>query len=226
MHKITIFVQSRNNRRDPVYLSLSSGDTRENIIDAIERLLARMPLRKITMDDLAAEAGLGRRTLYVYFSNRDEIMYASIDRVVNGVLDGIAAIAADEKKPADRRLHEMLVARIALRLAAVRPYAVNLNSVFVELRAAYLEWRKAYVARETELFANIVHEGRVTGIFAGGSVPPDDLAIARTLLQATNSLLLYSLTAEEIEEARGVTARAAAIADLLLNGLRHRDTRE
>jgi AcrR family transcriptional regulator len=185
-----------------------------------------MPLRKITMDDLAEEAGLGRRTLYVYFSNRDEIMYASIDRVVRGVLDGLAAIAEDKRKSADTRLREMLVARIALRLAAVRPYAVNLNSVFVELRAAYLEWRKTYVTHETELFANIVREGRAMGVFAGGAAAPDDMAIARTLLQATNSLLLYSLTAEEIEEAQDVTARAAAIADLLLNGLRRRDIRE
>jgi AcrR family transcriptional regulator len=198
---------------------LSGGDTRESIIDAIERLLARLPLRKITMDDIATEAGLGRRTLYVYFPNRDEIMYASIDRVVCGVLDGLAHIAEDSSKTADRRLREMLVARIALRLRAVRSYAANLNSVFTELRAEYLERRKAYVARETAIFASVVRAGRAAGIFSAGKDAPDDLAVARTLLQATNSLLLYSLTAEEIEEAKDVTARAAAIADLLMDGL-------
>ena len=39
--------------------------TRDRILDAAERLLARFGYKKTTMEDIAREAGLGKRTLYL-----------------------------------------------------------------------------------------------------------------------------------------------------------------
>jgi hypothetical protein len=52
----------------------------------------------------------------------------------------------------------------------------------------------------------------------------DPAATAQTLLWATNSLLPYSLNVRELGEREAIEAKAARIADLLLDGLRRRDT--
>jgi AcrR family transcriptional regulator len=47
---------------------------RHFVINAARRLLARQGVENTTMDDIAAEAGYTRRTLYSYFRSRDEIL--------------------------------------------------------------------------------------------------------------------------------------------------------
>ena len=39
--------------------------------------------RKMTMEDVAKEAGIGKRTIYVHFPSKEEVALASIDRVVD-----------------------------------------------------------------------------------------------------------------------------------------------
>ncbi len=55
---------------------------RDRILDATERLLGRLGYRKTTMDDIAAEAGVGRRTIYLHFPGKEEVALATIDRIV------------------------------------------------------------------------------------------------------------------------------------------------
>jgi AcrR family transcriptional regulator len=60
---------------------------RDAVLDATERLLGRCGYQKMTMDDIAREAGVGRRTLYLHFTGKEEIALSSIDRVVERLLD-------------------------------------------------------------------------------------------------------------------------------------------
>src|SRR6185295_3136508 len=55
--------------------------TREAILDATDRLLGRLGYQKTTIDDLAREADVGRRTIYLNFQSKEEIFLSSIDRV-------------------------------------------------------------------------------------------------------------------------------------------------
>src|SRR5690348_1007159 len=90
---------------------LPEPDTRTRIVDAAERLLARYGYQKMTMDDLAAEARLGRRTLYLHFRSKEEIVIATIDRLIDLLVAELRRVAAGEGSPADR-LYRMLVLRI------------------------------------------------------------------------------------------------------------------
>jgi AcrR family transcriptional regulator len=60
-----------------------SGDDRERaILVTAERLLAELPFTEISVDDLAAGAGISRPTFYFYFPSKEAVLLTLLDRVV------------------------------------------------------------------------------------------------------------------------------------------------
>jgi mycofactocin system transcriptional regulator len=64
------------------------------------RLFAERGFDAVTMADIAAEVGVGRRTLFRYFESKNDIPWGQFDRT----LDGFRAILAGQ--PPDLPLHE------------------------------------------------------------------------------------------------------------------------
>lgn len=63
------------------------------IVDVAAGLFATAGLRRTTMETIAAAAGRGRRTVYMYFSNKAEIYDAVVEseiRLITAPLSGIA----------------------------------------------------------------------------------------------------------------------------------------
>ena len=52
---------------------MSVSKTRERLIEVARGLFAHQGLEATTMNDIAAASGKGRRTLYTYFRNKEEI---------------------------------------------------------------------------------------------------------------------------------------------------------
>ncbi len=191
-----------------------TASTREAILDAADRLLGRLGFKKTTLDDLAREAGVGRRTIYLHFESKDDVALASIDRVVERLAERLASIAASSAG-ASERLHDMLVERVLFRVDSVRDYYHSLDELFAVLRPAYMERRERYFERESALFARVLRQGKRSGELAFG----DDAATARSLLLATNSLLPYSLTADELGARAKIQRDVEQIASLVVAGL-------
>jgi AcrR family transcriptional regulator len=55
---------------------------REQILDALERCLARGGLEGTTLESVAAEAGVARPVIRHYFGNRDALLAAAVERAV------------------------------------------------------------------------------------------------------------------------------------------------
>jgi AcrR family transcriptional regulator len=189
----------------------------DRILDATERLLARYGYRKMTMDDIAQEAGIGKRTIYVHFPSKEEVALASIDRVVARLQQRLRELSSGPDS-VSRRLRYMLLCRVLFRFDSVRDYSHSLDDLFESLRPAYMARRQRYFAQEAAIFTEILSEGMAAGVFRRG----DPTTQAHTLLLATNSLLPYSLSIEELGQREEVEARAGHIADLLLAGLQAR----
>ena len=58
---------------------------RDQIIDAAMRVIPRSGLAGVTMEKIAAEAGVSAPTLYWHFKNKDDLLIAMIERVVGQV---------------------------------------------------------------------------------------------------------------------------------------------
>jgi AcrR family transcriptional regulator len=192
-------------------------DMRDLILDATERLLARYGYKKMTMDDLAAEAGVAKRTIYLHFKNKEDVALCSIDRVVARLLERLRQIACSDT-PADERIRRMLKARVLFRFDSVQAYYQSFDDLFAALRPAYMDRRSRYFEAEAEMFAEVLEEG----VNQGELQTADPTITARTLLRATNSLLPYSLSRQELGKRSEIEERVTEISDVLLNGLRAR----
>jgi AcrR family transcriptional regulator len=192
---------------------------RDKILDAADRLLGRLGYRKTTLDDLAREAGIGRRTIYLYFPSKEEIFFASIDRVVERMLESLRK-AAVVKEPASERLRKMLATRVLSRFDSVRDYYQSIDELLGVLRAGYLERREGYFEAEARVFAEVI----ALGVAQGELDCPDPEVAAQAMIRATNSLLPYSLSARELGSRRDVERSVEELSDLVLRGLLARGT--
>ena len=188
--------------------------TRDAILDATDRLLARYGYKKMTIDDLAQEVGIGKGSVYLHFSSKEEIALSHIDRIIERLKDSLRTIA---KKPlgVDERLREMLVERVLFRFDSVQHYSQSLNDLLAYLRPKLLDRRKRYFGEEARIFADIITEGQASKVFATG----DAFDLAETLLTATNSLLPYSLSAIELGDRKEIAQRTKKTAEILIRGL-------
>ena len=198
--------------------AVQSITTRDALLDATDRLLARYGYRKMTIDDLAREVGIGKGSVYLHFSSKEEIVLSHIDRIIDRLKTRLRAIA-EKRTGADVRLCDMLVERVEYRFDSVQHYSQSLNDMLSFVRPKLLERRKRYFNEEARIFADVIVEGQQAGVFAKGNV----LELAQVLLNATNSLLPYSLSAAELGDRKDIGNRSRKIATLLIKGLKFKD---
>lgn len=192
-------------------------DVRDAILDATDRLLSRYGYRKMTIDDLAREVGIGKGTVYLHFSSKEEIALSHIDRIVERLKEKLIIISVEDAPPGER-LREMLITRVLFRFDSVQHYTESLNELLAELRPQLLARRRRYFDEEAQIFAGVIKTGQDMGAFESGN--PHQ--IANLLLLATNSLLPYSLSTQELGERAELGQKVFALADLLLSGVRRR----
>lgn len=188
--------------------------TRDAILDATDRLLARYGYKKMTIDDLAKEVGIGKGSVYLHFESKEEIALSHIDRIIERLKASLDATARSRSSP-EKKLRKMLIDRVMLRFDSVQHYSQSLNELLAQLRPRLLERRKRYFEEEAAIFARVVTEGKAAGIFK----TKDALEAGRTMLDATNALLPYSLSAYELGDRKEIEKKAGSVADLILNGL-------
>jgi AcrR family transcriptional regulator len=193
-------------------------DVRDAILDATDRLLSRFGYRKMTMDDLAREVGIGKGTLYLYFSSKEEIALSHIDYIVERLKEKLLTIAQEDAPPG-QRLREMLITRVLFRFDSVQHYTESLNELLSELRPRLLARRRRYFDEEAQVFAEVIKKGQGLRVFETG----DPFKIAHLLLVATNSLLPYSLSTQELGERAELKQKVSQLADLLLAGVLRRN---
>lgn len=70
--------------------------TRHALIEAAVLLAARGPLHQVTIDDIAAAAGVSRRTFFNYFDSKEAALSAGLDRSAE-LIEAVGARPADER---------------------------------------------------------------------------------------------------------------------------------
>jgi AcrR family transcriptional regulator len=195
-------------------IAATKQEARENILRGVQTLLARFGYRKMTMDDLAAEVGIGKGTIYLYFPSKEELVLAHIDAIVDHVCASLSETARSTR-PTEHKLHTMLVDRVMLRFDAVHPYRNKVGENLAELRPLLYERRKLHFEREARILSACLVEGRKAGELHFKSAPQT----AMDMILATNALLPPNLTADELEDRERVRKTISGIATLVLHGV-------
>ncbi len=193
---------------------LSRPQMQGKILDATDRLLARYGYRKMTIDDLAREVGIGKGSIYLHFRSKEEVVYAHIDRVIQCLLQRLKAIAETDISP-EEKIRKMIVLRVMFRFDSVQHFPESLSDMFRDLRPEIHRRRQNHFKEEARLVAAVLKEGQRRGTFRSG----DCRAFAHAILAATNSFLPFHLSTRELGK-RGELERAVTrVCNLLLEGI-------
>jgi AcrR family transcriptional regulator len=176
------------------------------ITAAADRLLARYGYRRMTVEDIAREADIGKGTIYLHFPSKEAVILAVINRHIEATLEALRKIAAGPG-PATERLEAMIVARVLERFDRFLPYGESLHEMLAAIRPALLAQRESQLRQEARIFARVIEA-------LGG--PP---GAARMLLAATNSYLPYYLSAEELGSRARLRREVSELGRLLVAGL-------
>ncbi|MFB8003339.1 TetR/AcrR family transcriptional regulator [Nocardia sp. NPDC056000] len=116
-------------RRSRTYAPrMSPEERREQLLDAVLKIIVEQGIHKVSMDTVAREVGVTRPVVYGVFSDTDDLLRASLDRETN------AALA---------QVHPLL---IALRESTDPGPAIiaYLDGFLTEVLAAPDRWRAAF----------------------------------------------------------------------------------
>jgi AcrR family transcriptional regulator len=81
-------------------------DVKERILAKADELFNRYGIRSVSMDDIAAQLGMSKKTLYQYFTDKDELVYA----VFTAIMEKNRKECLSDQKIADNALHEVFLA--------------------------------------------------------------------------------------------------------------------
>lgn len=195
-------------------MSHDRDTVRTAILDAAERLLGRYGYRKMTVEDIAREAGIGKGTVYLSFPSKEEVVLGTVDRIVDAVCAEMRRLA-EAPGPAPGKLRAMLLARVLVRFDRVADYRESLSDLLSAIRRSLLERRSLHFARESALLERAIRAGQREGTLAPGAPK----RLARSLLLATNTFLPYALSPRELGNRDRLRREAAGVAELLVTAL-------
>lgn len=142
---------------------MSITKTRQKLLEVARKLFAHKGLEATTMNDIAAASGRGRRTLYTYFRNKEDIYYAVIEEELERLSEKMDEVASMDVEP-----EEKIFTLIYTHLSIIRDTVARNGT----LRAEFFRniWmvekvRKAFDVEEHRILQKVLQEGVDKGRF-------------------------------------------------------------
>ncbi len=142
---------------------MSISKTRSLIIDVARQIFAKQGVDNTTMNDIAVASGKGRRTLYTYFKNKEEVYYAVIESELERLTERMDEVAEMQIRPQDK-----IIELIYSHLNQIKETVIrngNLRAEFFRNIWMVEKVRKNFDEEEKEIFRRVYKEGRALGEF-------------------------------------------------------------
>jgi AcrR family transcriptional regulator len=150
----------------------------ERILAAAAQLLQRWGYKRLTMDDVAAEAGIGKGTIYLHWKTREALFEAVLDRELLALLADLAkAVQLDPYTALPHRL-----ARRYYLLIMQRPLLRAFFTLDLEVLGKLTRMHQHREIQINALRYAFIHMLQEQGIVSA-DIPPEELAYAfRTII--------------------------------------------
>ncbi len=146
--------------------STARGEKRPLILQAATEVFAEQGFAAVTVAEIAEHAGIGKGTVYEYFSSKDELLFAVFEWMNERILERFEALLADEGSSRER-LQRMLSIAAEITCEQVEMQAVILD-FWAASRGTKSEDRYNQSCLESFrtyrlLAADVIREGQAAG---------------------------------------------------------------
>ncbi|RHP67272.1 TetR/AcrR family transcriptional regulator [Bacteroides sp. OF04-15BH] len=148
---------------------MAVSKTRLKLVEVARILFAKNGLENTTMNDIAVASKKGRRTLYTYFKNKEELYYAVIETELERLTQKMSEVAL-RNIPPEEKLLELVFAHLNLIKEAVFRNG-NLRAEFFRDIWMVEKVRKNFDLAEINLIQKVLTEGIQQQIFEIQNLP-------------------------------------------------------
>ncbi len=170
-------------------LSMAISKTRNTLIDVARQLFARLGVENTTMNDIAVASHKGRRTLYTYFNNKNEVYQAVLENELEQMYHSLQNVA-NKNLPADEKLLLFFFTRFDTIKNVVARNGTLKADFFRDIWRVQ-NVRKSFDRKEIQILKDILNKGVEEGTF---EMPSTDV---------TAEILHHALKGLEVPYIRG-----------------------
>ena len=134
---------------------------KKKIVDQSIQLFLQYGYKSVTMDDIAKHMGVSKKTIYVHFPTKDQLVEQSALNHLDGIIKRINVISKQSKDP--------IIELYQIKKEALNHLSSEKNSPQYQLQkyypSLYSKLKEKEFSALSGLFSNSIQEGIQTGIF-------------------------------------------------------------
>ena len=134
---------------------------KKKIVDQSIQLFLQYGFKSVTMDDIAKHMGVSKKTIYVHFPTKDQLVEQSALNHLDGIIKRINVISKQSKDP--------IIELYQIKKEALNHLSSEKNSPQYQLQkyypSLYSKLKEKEFSALSGLFSNSIQEGIQTGIF-------------------------------------------------------------
>jgi TetR/AcrR family transcriptional regulator, cholesterol catabolism regulator len=181
-------------------------DTKERIRVAANRLVMKYGVRSVSMDDIAAHLGISKKTIYLYYKDKDEL----VDAIIDAEIVRTQEICERDQDIAENAIHEVVLAmdRMVEIFQSMNPsllfdlrkyhprafekFSIHKNTYLFEIMKQNLERGVKEKLYRPEINIGVMARFRVESVFIP-MTPEFHIGIKSSLLEAQEQIVIHFL---------------------------------
>ena len=163
---------------------MQNNNKRERILDAMQELMRTASAQAISVSDIAQKAGIGKGSIYYYFSSKNDIIDAVIERSYSRVLDAGKELAASSHMDAFKKMELIYHACLDSSTELRRQEAIGTFNEQQESAFIHQKFARIIITRLKPILTDIIRQGMEEGTIHC-EYPEETAQIVLTVLTIT-----------------------------------------
>ena len=137
-------------------LIMAESDTKQRIKQAANDLVMQYGIRSVSMDDIAANLGISKKTIYLYFKDKDEL----VDEIVGDIIVNNRYECNADRDRAENAIHEIFLVMDMM----AEMFAVMNPGILFDMQKYHPATFKKFLKHKNEYLYNVCRENLERGI--------------------------------------------------------------
>jgi TetR/AcrR family transcriptional regulator, cholesterol catabolism regulator len=192
------FLAKRFQRVKSIYICAMTHDKRKEIelIGSVAQLFMRLGIRSLTMDEIARQLGVSKKTLYKYASDKKEL----VTKAVRLAIDEEECVLSEMHKAEGSAIDKIFAINtmISEKLQSIQPAVIfDMQKYYPEAWAIMEEHKCVFIHNQVK---ENLEEGIKEGLYRKNMNPELVTRIYVTLINSIFDSSLYSLSTHSFKE--------------------------